>query len=377
LRQNLILNIATAAVAFAVAAIAQEPKPYVISGDSARGQKIFDSQHCVQCHSVNGRGGKMGADFGTIVNRNFTPGQLASTMWNSAPIMWAAIQSGTIPPPRISPEDAADLFAYFYSTRFFDRPGDGLRGQIVFAGKHCGECHGTADSRGESAPPIAKWESLADPVVLVQQMWNHSSRMQDAFRRRNIVWQQFTTEELNDMLVWLRSLQETQALTSRFYNTSDRNGENIFEAKGCKNCHVGNLALEDRLHNMTLTEIAVDMWNHAPRMVKPTPSLSQDEMRQLLSFLWMRQFVYPTGSASKGRRVFIERKCATCHNGGSHGARQLPGQAQHYSEVTIISALWSHGPQMLSRMKEASIGWPRFRNAQELSDLLAYLNLVQ
>ena len=366
-----------AAVMPATTIIAQGPKPDVIAGDSARGQKVFESQQCVQCHSVNGHGGKLGADFGKIVNRSFTPSQLASTMWNSAPIMWAAIQSGAISQPHISAEDAADLFAYFYSTRFFDQPGDITRGQSVFAEKHCGECHGIADSRGENAPPISRWESLADPVGLVQQMWNHSSRMQDAFHNKNIVWQQFTTQELNDLLAWLRSLPETSGLTSRFTNTSDRNGEKIFEAKGCKNCHTGNLALEDRLHTMTLTEIAVDMWNHAPRMVKPTPYLTQDEMRQLLSYLWMRQFVYPAGSLSKGRQIFLDRKCGSCHYGGSHGARQLPGQAQHYSEVTIISALWAHGPQMLTRMKEAGISWPRFRNAQELSDLLAYLNSVQ
>ena len=67
---------------------------------------------------------------------------------------------------------------------------------------------------------------------------------------------------------------------------------------------LGQLALEDRLHNMTLTDIAVDMWNHAPRMVKPTPSLTQEEMRELLSFLWMRQFVYPTGSVANGKEIF-------------------------------------------------------------------------
>ena len=201
--------------------------------------------------------------------------------------------------------------------------------------------------------------------------------MQDAFARRKIPWQELTTAQLNDMLAWLRSLPETRHLHARFSNTSDRDGYKIFEEKGCVKCHVGKLALEDRLHNMTLTDIAVDMWNHAPRMVKPTPSLSQEEMRELLSFLWMRQFVYPTGSAAKGKEIFQTRRCADCHAGGTNGAPQLPGQARHYSEVSIISAIWGHGPQMLNRMKQAGIGWPRFKNPQELGDLLAYINSVQ
>jgi mono/diheme cytochrome c family protein len=349
----------------------------VISGDSAKGQRVFENEQCVRCHSVNGRGGKMGADFSMVVSRSYTPAHLASTMWNHAPLMFGAMESAGIRRPKLSQDDAADLFAFFYSTRFFEKPGDATRGKAAFAEKHCGDCHGVNDSRGENAPPIAKWESLADPVVLVQQMWNHSSRMQDAFARRKIPWQQLTTGQLNDIIAWLRSLPETRHLASRFSNTSDKEGYKIFEEKGCVKCHVGKLALEDRLQNMTLTDIAVDMWNHAPRMIKPTPSLTQDEMRELLSFLWMRQFVYPKGSVARGRDVFRSRKCADCHAGGTHGAPQLPGQAKYYSEVSIISAIWGHGPQMLYRMQQAKIPWPRFKNPQELGDLLAYLNSVQ
>jgi len=369
-----MLKVLTLVLSAIAAHAAVEP---VVSGDSDRGKRIFDQEQCVRCHSINGRGGKMGIDFSLVVSRNFTPASLASTMWNHAPVMFGAMQAAGIQRPKLSPGDAADLFAYFYSTRFFDKPGNAARGKAAFSEKRCGDCHGVTESRGENAPPIAKWESLADPVVMVQQMWNHSSRMQDAFARRKIAWQQLTTETLNDIAAWLRSLPETQHLANRFSNTSDRDGYKIFQAKGCVNCHKGNLALEDRLHNMTLTDIAVDMWNHAPRMIKPTPTLSQEEMRELLSFLWMRQFVYPTGSVAKGRDVFRTRRCADCHAGGTHGAPQLPGQARHYSEVTIISAIWGHGPQMLNRMKEAGIGWPRFRNPQELGDLLAYLNSVQ
>src|SRR5258708_26697912 len=49
-----------------------------------------------------------------------------------------------------SPKDAADLFAYFYSTRFFDTPGDVARGKITFDAAHCGQCHGINDSDRKS-----------------------------------------------------------------------------------------------------------------------------------------------------------------------------------------------------------------------------------
>jgi mono/diheme cytochrome c family protein len=349
----------------------------VVPGDSRRGEKVFENQQCIRCHAVNGRGGKMGLDLGRSVSRSYTPARLASTMWNHAPVMWSAIEAGGIRMPRLAPKDAADLFAFFYSTRFFDSPGDATRGKATFGSAQCGQCHGITASRAEGAIPVAKWESLGDPVLLVQQMWNHSYRMRMAFARQKLEWQQLTSEQLNDILTYLRTLPETQHLVSRFSNTSGDNGHRIFESKGCVNCHVGKLALENRLRNMTLTDIAVDMWNHAPRMAQQVPTLTPDEMRQLLSFLWMRQFVAAEGNLADGKRVFAERRCSECHYGGSNGAPQLSGQARRYSEVSVISAIWGHGPQMLNRMKQAKIAWPQFANPQELVDLLAYLNSIQ
>jgi mono/diheme cytochrome c family protein len=351
--------------------------PPVIPGDSVRGARLFENERCVQCHSVNGKGGKMALDLSAHVDRGFTPALLASAMWNHAPIMWAAMEGAGIERPKLSPEGAADLFAYLYSTRFFDKPGDAARGKEAFAAKHCAECHGITESLAEGAPPVAKWEALGQPVVLVQRMWNHSSRMREAFARQKIAWQELTEQELSDILAYLRNLPETRNVPASFSFTSGVGGQAIFESKGCVKCHVGKLALEDRLHNLTLTEIAVDMWNHAPRMIQPVPQLSEDEMRQLLSYLWMRQFVYAKGNAERGKHVFDAKLCGECHMGGEHGAPPLPGQARPYSEITIMSALWKHGPQMFTRMRQAKIIWPRFNNPQQMSDLVAYLNSVQ
>ena len=216
----------------------------------------------------------------------------------------------------LTPQGAADLFAYFYSARFFDKPGTARNGKVLFESKQCATCHGITDSKAEGATPVAKWESLADPILLVQQMWNHSFRMRQAFARRGLKWQVLTGAELTDILVYLRDLPETNQQEGHFSNTSGAGGEKLFEAKGCVNCHKGELALENRLKNMGLTDIAVDMWNHAPRMLQTPPTFTQDEMRELLSYLWMRQLVYPGGSIADGEKVFKEQKCSTCHAGG-------------------------------------------------------------
>jgi cytochrome c2 len=156
-------------------------------------------------------------------------------MWNHAPVMWAAMDGAGIERPKLSPEAAADLFAFFYSTRFFDKPGDAARGRQVFSAKHCGECHGIAESLAEGAPPVVKWESLGQPMVLVEQMWNHSGRMREAFGRKKISWQQLTTQELTDLLVYLRELPRPRSWFRVFPTLPEKAGRFFSNPRAASN----------------------------------------------------------------------------------------------------------------------------------------------
>ena len=51
------------------------------SGDARRGEELFRSQGCVQCHSVNGKGGTAAPDLAKRIDRNYTPTVMASLMW--------------------------------------------------------------------------------------------------------------------------------------------------------------------------------------------------------------------------------------------------------------------------------------------------------
>src|SRR5215469_5352517 len=125
----------------------------VVAADSERGAALFESLACVRCHSVNGKGGTIGPDLGRLVDRNFTPATLAATMWNHAPTMWAAMRASDIRAGDLDNQAAADLFAYFYSTRFFEPPGDAARGKLVLE-KDCVRCHGLNSSREAGIPPV-------------------------------------------------------------------------------------------------------------------------------------------------------------------------------------------------------------------------------
>ena len=135
---------------------------------------------------------------------------------------------------KLTPQGAADLFAFFYSARFFDKPGEAESGKVLFESKQCGTCHGITDSRAEGATPVEKWESLADPILLVQQMWNHSFRMRQAFARRGLKWQVLTGAELNDILVYLRSLPETTHLGTRFLQHQRRGRRAALRIEGLR-----------------------------------------------------------------------------------------------------------------------------------------------
>jgi mono/diheme cytochrome c family protein len=345
----------------------------IVPGDARRGEQLFQSERCVQCHSVNGRGGATAPDLAKRVDRDYTPTVMASLMWNHAPDMWAAMEKRGLARPALTQEQSADLFAYFVSARYFEKRGDAGRGKQAFAAKHCADCHGISSASSAGGPPVAKWESLADPAALAQQMWNHGGQMKQAFERKKVAWSQLSGQDLADILVYLQNLPETRQLKENFQFPQSDSGERLFTSKGCAGCHTGKNALETKLRNQTLTEIAADMWNHEPNATSPPPTFSQEEMRQLLSYIWARQYFRGEGDAARGKQVFAQKACGSCHGKAGNSAPNLAKGKDAYSDITIVSSLWQHGPGMLQTMEQRKVAWPRF-TTQQMADLIAYLN---
>jgi mono/diheme cytochrome c family protein len=339
-----------------------------ITADSGRGAKLFETLSCIECHSVNGRGGKIAPDLSRHIDRDLRPAALAATMWNHAPTMWAAIKERNIKMGPLDQQGAADLFAYFYASGFFDKPGDAGRGKQVFSSKHCSECHGTTEAKLPGAKPLSQWEATSDPIALANAMWNHASTMQGEFAKRKFAWPQMTSQDLADLLVYVRNLPGGRTgAEGRIEITAGANGEALFKSKGCSECHSGKLALGPLLKGMTLTDIAAAMWDHEPKMPKTPPQLSVDEMRELISYLWAKQFFQDSGNPGAGAKVFASKNCAGCHK----DAMAIPGG--DFNASVLISALWRHGPQMLAEMSNRHVAWPHLE-AKQMADLIAYLN---
>ena len=197
--------------------------------------------------------------------------------------------------------------------------------------------------------------------------------MRQEFAKQRIRWPDLTSRDLSDILVYVRNLRETQHVAGRLETAGAEGGDALFQSKGCAGCHIGKLELRPRLRGKTLTDIAVDMWNHAPKMAQPPPKLERDDMRRIVSYLWAEQLLTQSGNPAHGKQVFSGKNCAACHNDPASGAPSLSGRKAAFSAVSMVATLWRHGPQMLERMKEKNIAWPRF-TADQMSDLIAYLN---
>jgi mono/diheme cytochrome c family protein len=342
--------------------------------DSNRGERVFESESCSQCHAIGGKGGHVAPDLGRVIDRDFTPAGLASTMWNHAPTMWTKMAQQNVKRSGLDQQAAADLFAYFYSVHFFDKAGDAGRGKRLFHERTCDSCHGLTNSPNPSAPPVSKWQALGDPIELTQAMWNHAGSIYAELQQKKMGWPQLSSQDLSDLLVYFRNLPGATPKQSTLITTAGSEGESLFASKGCKQCHdPSTLLFRTELSGRTLTDVAAALWDHAPRMKTPPAQFNVNEMRELLSYLWANQFLTVTGIPDHGKKIFATKHCAACHDDAASGAPDLSKLPQPVNGATMVSVLWKHGPQMLEQMNQKKIKWPHFE-AFEMADVISYIN---
>jgi cytochrome c551/c552 len=94
----------------------------------------------------------------------------------------------------------------------------------------------------------------------------------------------------------------------------------------------------------------------------------------LMSNLAAQQFEMPENPL-KGRFVFEQKGCITCHSisgeGGNIGS-DLGKEKFYGSFLQLASVMWNHLPEMLRQMRELNLSFPEFSRT-EISELIAYL----
>ena len=286
-------------------------------------------------------------------------------MWNHAPAMWSAMSArATSHAGDLDEQAAADLFAYFYSTRFFEKPGDAARGKRVFADRGCAGCHGldagnparhsARQPMGEPEPSLRAQRSHVEP---------HAAHAGGDGGKR-VSWPALSGQDLSDLLVYLRNLPSTREYSAGF------------------RCHLRRRTAP-RSSARKAARIAISS-GHGSRRVASADARSPKSPRRcgIMAHAWPRLERRPRDVPARRNARTAElpvgasvlRRCrATLRAAGASSSpnvapaaienaaapRRTLGGGHAFSGPAMIAALWRHGPAMLERMKSQRLAWPR------------------
>lgn len=182
---------------------------YAIPGSPAEGEKLFSAKGCVRCHSVRGKGGKVGPDLAQS-QLSLSATQVAGVMWNHAGQMEKTMQGREISWPQFSGKEMADLVSYLYFINFYGPRADAGKGKRLFSAKGCVTCHSIRGQGGKVGPDLARSEAVASPVATAQAMWNHAPLMEQRMGPSKVSWPRFDKNEMADLLAYLVSVKEAK-----------------------------------------------------------------------------------------------------------------------------------------------------------------------
>ncbi len=266
-------------------------------GDAARGQQLFTSKGCIQCHAVRGQGGTVGPDLANIQGVD-TPIEWSETLWNHAPVMEKNFPKTGMPWPRFRNAEMSDVLAYVRGVSSAPRsefrllPADPARGWDLFKTKACIECHAIRGDGGHVGPDLgAARESPMTMVEFAGAMWNHSPQMFREMESRGIKRPTFNGQEMADLMAFFNSLRYFEP------NGSVQAGRGIFTSRGCSRCHGANgegtsLGPSLRGQRVNSVALATALWRHGPEMYRRTqslgiawPKLGENDLGDLFAFL--------------------------------------------------------------------------------------------
>jgi mono/diheme cytochrome c family protein len=282
----------------------------------------------------------------------------------------------------------ASLLSFLYYIGSLDPPGDAATGERLFREKQCQTCHSLAGKGGKQGPALDNYSRYASPIYLSLGLWNRGKAMAAVMEAMGIPRPGFEKNNIADLFAYIRSFARS---VERVYAQpgSPRNGEKLFVAKRCVECHSvtpqgdpTRANLRARLIKGSLMTIAGAMWNHGPKMWAdmarrgvPISSLSAEEMSDIIGYLYFLQFIDPPGAADRGRIVFQEKRCGKCHLSPAKGAAQGADFAKSdklKTQLEVVTEMWNHASTMEEKMLRESLEWPVFRGG-EMADLVAYL----
>jgi len=268
---------------------------------------------------------------------------------------------------------------------------DPVEGSRLFVRKGCVVCHAVDGEGGKIGPDLGRVSTGRTFLGIAAIMWNHSPGMTERIKEVRATRPKLTPEEMANLFAFLN-------YTGYLDNPGEpRRGAELFRDRGCAHCHAvggagGGVGPSlDRFKRYTSPIVlATAMWNHGPHMRAvmeqagiPRPQLGGGDIADLLAYVraagrgGLESAVYLLpGEPGRGRALFREKGCATCHGAEARG-HVGPGLTHRHPDMhrglTQVGALmWNHGPAIWQKMAEMGIAFPTLE-AQELADLVAFL----
>ena len=270
-------------------------------------------------------------------------------------------------------------------------PANPLEGSKLFADKGCLECHSMQSTGGTVGPDLARVRMHRPLLEIAGVMWNHSPRMEHAFKERNIARPRFDSKEMATLLAFLYSL-------GSFDEPGDAaRGARVFRDRQCVRCHSLNgtgakigPALDRFGAYASPVFLTAAMWNSGKAMAAKMkelhverPEFDGEDIVDLLAYIRReaagleRVYAQP-GNPRRGEALFAAKSCTRCHAVNGRGGAQGPdlGRDLKGSLMQVAGAMWNHGPGMWAQMSTRGIEPPKL-TPEEAGDLISYLYFLQ
>ena len=316
------------------------------------GRIVFEKFKCINCHSINGIGGKVGPDFNAD---NFLSGDydLITDMWNHSPKMMKMIGQMSTSQEKMSTEDFRKLRYYISFLGYMSKPGSVSLGRVLFARMNCGKCH-TVGKATLGKIDLTKTGYEASPVNLAQTMWNHAAEMHQKQKKSKIRISEFKGTDFANLAAYLESISKGKN-TNLIFPGNPLVGEKLFNIKNCADCHLkSSVGVSFNKVNLrkSVNEIAGMMWNHSGLMISAMenrkiswPIFKGNEMGNLIAYLYYYNTEQVKGSVEEGKMLMESKGCNGCHYRGNKYKTPGSGEIKPVDNIDELSGkLWEHIP---------------------------------
>jgi cytochrome c2 len=173
-------------------------------GNPQIGEQLFTKKKCTTCHQVFGIGKNVGPDLTrSTFHKSVT--SIAAIMWNHGPAIWDKMEETDLGIPTFEENEMADLTAYLYFLRFFEKKASETKGEMLFNQKGCNNCHHFGMASVNGSKSLSEAGANRSKIGIVADMWNHAGQMSRTMTGKKAEWQSIRNGEMNDLVEYIRA----------------------------------------------------------------------------------------------------------------------------------------------------------------------------